>query len=128
MLLSVPDTLCSPDYVNNSAIVCPDDGLRFLVYPEGTSSFTVYDGTVVDCQDGNDATALRLTSAARAVVLQILTAQPRAIQLDDVALTKVATPEEFDAADAAWRYDSGAGLAFVKFSHRGGSAGVGLQR
>jgi hypothetical protein len=128
MLVNMPHTLCSPDYVNNDAVVCPDDGLRFLVYPEGTSSFTVHDGTTVECQDTNGATALRLTSAARPVVLQVLTARPRAVRLDDAALREAATPEDFDTADAAWRYDSGSGFAFVKFGHGGGTAGIGLQR
>jgi alpha-glucosidase (family GH31 glycosyl hydrolase) len=127
MLLSVPQTLCSAEYVNNDAIVSRDDNLRFLVYPEGASSFTVYDGTALECQHNNDATMLRLTSVARRIVLQILTSQPRAIELDGVLLNQVATPGEFDAADAAWRYDTAAGFAFVKFGHRGGSAGIVLR-
>jgi alpha-D-xyloside xylohydrolase len=128
MLLPVPQTLCSPDYVNNNGIVCRDDNLLFLVYPEGQSSFTVYDGTTVECQQNSDATTLRLTSVARRIGLQILTAEPRAVALDGVSLDKAATPEEFDAADAAWRYDTGTSFAFIKFGHRGGSASIAIQR
>jgi alpha-D-xyloside xylohydrolase len=51
MLLSVPDTLCTEDYVNNAATVCADDDLHFLIYPQGDSSFTVHDDTVVSCRD-----------------------------------------------------------------------------
>jgi alpha-D-xyloside xylohydrolase len=128
MLVNVPQTLCSPDYVNNDDIVCADEGLRFLVYPAGTSSFTVHDGTTVDCQDDNGAAVLRLTSAARPVVLQMLTARPSAVRLDDVALDEAATPEEFETTDAGWRYDGSSGFAFVKFGHHGGSVRIALQR
>ena len=40
MLLDVPDTLCDANYVNNPAINAPTEGLQFLVYPRGSSSFT----------------------------------------------------------------------------------------
>jgi len=65
---------------------------------------------------------------ARRIGLQILTAEPRAVALDGVSLDKAATPEEFDAADAAWRYDTGTSFAFIKFGHRGGSASIAIQR
>lgn len=127
MLLSVPQTLCDPDYVDNDAIVCRGDSLRFLVYPEATSSFTVYDGTVVECQKDNGSTSLRLASVPRPTVVQLLTAEPRAIELDGVSLNKVATVQQFDAAGAAWRYDTDAGFAFIKFDHSGGSTTIALR-
>jgi hypothetical protein len=46
MLRSVPDTLCSPDFVNNTDIVCRDDDRTFSSTP-GDSGFTLYDDTAV---------------------------------------------------------------------------------
>ena len=91
MLLSVPDTLCSEDYVNNAATVCADDDLHFLIYPQGDSSFTVHDDTVVSCRDDAQATAVQLSSIARRIVVQIFTAQPHGVTLDGAALDKTAT-------------------------------------
>ena len=127
MLLSVPDTLCSEDYVNNAATVCADDDLHFLIYPQGDSSFTVHDDTVVSCRDDAHATAVQLSSIARRIVVQIFTAQPHGVTLDGAALDKTATSAEFDAAQAAWWYDTGTGFAFVKCAHRGGPLSIVIQ-
>src|SRR5262249_55775616 len=55
-------TLCTADYVNNPAIQTPGTGLVVLVYPGGSSQFTVYDDTVIHCDTGA-TTKIAFTSA-----------------------------------------------------------------
>jgi alpha-glucosidase (family GH31 glycosyl hydrolase) len=124
MLLTVPETLCTADYVNNTDIVCADDDLHLLIYPEGDSSFTLYDDTAVQCQKSGDTISVRLTSTARRILIQVLGREPGGIHLDGVSVDKLSTVNTFDAADAGWRYDTATGFSFVKFAHRGGSVRV----
>ena len=70
---------------------------------------------------------MQLSSIARRIVVQIFTAQPHGVTLDGAALDKTATSAEFDAAQAAWRYDAGTGFAFVTCAHRGGPLSIVLQ-
>jgi alpha-D-xyloside xylohydrolase len=128
MLLTVPDTLCSPDYVNDTGTICPDDDLHFLIYPEGDSSFTVYDDTAVECHDSADTVAVQVTSQPRRILLQLLGQEPSQVERDGVPLDRFPTVAAFDAAEAGWRHDTTAGFAFVKFPHPGGSVSVALQK
>jgi alpha-glucosidase (family GH31 glycosyl hydrolase) len=124
MLLSDPQTLCDANYVNNSSIKTVDNGLLFLVYPGGSSRFAVYDGTDIGCGTGSSGSSLTLTSVARAVRLQILSAVPSRVTRDGITLSKLATAAELDAAAAGWRADAQTGLIFVKFQHGGGTTTI----
>ncbi len=124
MLLTDPQTLCDANYVNHAATKSPDNGLLFLVYPAGNSSFTVYDGTDIRCQAGGPDSTLTISSITRAIKLQILAAEGAGVMRDGVAMPKLATAVEFDSASAGWRSDPQARLIFVKFQHGGGTTTI----
>jgi alpha-D-xyloside xylohydrolase len=118
MLLSEADTLCDANYVNNPNLRTPDGGMQFLIYPGQTSHFAVYDGTDIQC----DAAGAKVTlsSAARAVLLQLFTKEPATVTRDGAPVPKFATAEQLDAVATGWRADSQAGFIFIKFQHAGG--------
>jgi hypothetical protein len=124
LLLSEPDTHCDANYVNNANVRAPDNGLRFLVYPAGTSEFTVYDGTTLQSQASGATRLLTLTSAARPVLLQILGAEPAGATVGGVSLQKVATRAELAGAASGWRYDPAGRFVYIKFPHAGGATEV----
>ena len=124
MLLNEPETLCDANYVNNPAVKTADNGLLFLIYPGGTSGFVVHDGTNIQCQAGPANTVVTLSSGPRRIELQVLGDEPASVTRNGAALTKFATPEEFDAADAGWRADAQTRLIFVKFPHGGGTTTI----
>ena len=133
MLLTEVETLCDANYVNNPDVSAADEGLWFLTYPAGVSSFTVYDGTSIRCESGGAQRTVTLSSAARPVVLKILTDEPAAVARDGVSLTRFSTPPDFDATNASWTlppelaaanfgwlYAPTAGFLFIKLQHPGG--------
>src|SRR5450432_1595557 len=127
MLLTDVQTLCDANYVNNPKIKSPDDGLLLLIYPGGTSQFTVYDGTQVQCAVNGATTVVTLTSAARPVMLQILGVAPTAISRDGAALPQRETQAAFDATDTGWRFDPSTRFISVKFQHSGGSTKIAVE-
>src|SRR6267378_7979021 len=52
--------LYTADYVNNPSLKTAGSGLRFRVYPSGTSRFSLFDGTVVECQSAPPKTVISL--------------------------------------------------------------------
>src|SRR6266436_2274319 len=88
MLLDVPETLCDANYVNTPAILTPDDGLQFLSYPSGTSSFTVYDGTLLLCQTAGATTNLTLTSTPRPIMFKVFGRRPAGVTRNGSALAE----------------------------------------
>src|SRR4029077_2551002 len=98
--------LCDSNYVRNAAIKSPDSGILFLVYPGGSSRFTLYDGTDVQCIAAAGKTTITVSSSARPVMLQILGDSPAAITRDGTVLPQVVTAAALDAANAAWRFDA----------------------
>lgn len=124
MLLTEVRTLCDANYVNNPNVKTLDNGLLFLVYPAGTSKFSVYDGTEIRCDTAGGTSTVTLSSVVRPVVLQIFGDEPVAMMRDGVVLSKLATVAEFEAADTGWRADPHARFTFVKFQHRGGTTNV----
>jgi alpha-glucosidase (family GH31 glycosyl hydrolase) len=121
MLLNEPATLCDANYVNNPAVSTADTGLLFLVYPGGTSGFTVHDGTAIQCRADPGKTVVTLSSEARRVRLQVLGDEPPGVTRDGVALTKFASAAELGAANAGWRADAQARQIFIEFEHPGGT-------
>jgi alpha-D-xyloside xylohydrolase len=124
MLLNVPETLCDANYTNNTALQTPDDGLRFLVYPRGKSSFTVHDGTLVRCDADGSARVITLTSLARRAELRVFGARPDNVMRDDVLLAEQPTAASFDAASSGWRHDGR--FTLIKFQHGGGATQMRL--
>jgi len=124
MLLNEPQTLCDANYVNHPGVKSPDGGLLFLVYPAGTSGFTVHDGTEIQCQAGGGDSVLTLSSTARAILLQILGKEPAGVMRDGVEMPKFGTAAELDSASTGWRTDLQARLTFVKFQHSAGTTTI----
>ena len=133
MLLAEAETLCDANYVNGPGVQTPDQGLWCLIYPAGVSSFTVYDGTSIQCDSGGTQRAVTLSSTARPVVLKILTAEPAAVMRDGVPLQRFSTspafdasntdwtlPPELSAAASGWLYAQTPGFLFVKLQHPDG--------
>jgi hypothetical protein len=133
MLLADAETLCDANYVNSPGVQTPDEGLWCLIYPAGVSSFTVYDGTSIQCDSGRAERTVTLSSTARPVVLKILTDEPAAVTRDGASLTRFSTPPAFDASNASWLlppdlsaaasgwlYARAAGFLFIKLQHPGG--------
>jgi len=117
-------TLCDSNYVHNPAIKSPDSGILFLVYPGGSSRFTMYDGTDVQCTAAAGKTTITVSSSARPVMLQILGDSPAAITRDGTVLPQVVTAAALDAANAAWRFDAPQRLILVKFQHAGATSTI----
>ena len=126
MLLPGVQTLCDANYVNNPNIKTPDSGLLFQIYPGGTSQFTVYDGTQIQCALNGNSIVVTLTSIARPVLLQILGDAPSAILRDGAALPQRGTQAELDAAVTGWHFDSSTRFISIKFQHSGGSTKIAL--
>ena len=118
-------TLCDPNYVNNAAIAAAKKDLTFLIYPgSGTSQFTVYDQTLIQCQRSGAARLITLNSISRPVTLQVSGDEPPGVTLNRSSLSKRATLVEFEASNTGWRFDSASRFVFIKFPHVGGSAEI----
>jgi len=102
MLLAEAETLCDANYVNSPSVATPDEGLWFLIYPAGVSSFTVYDGTSIRCESSGAERTVTLSSTARSVVLKIFTDEPAAVTRDGLNLEQFSTPPDFDASNSSW--------------------------
>jgi hypothetical protein len=122
MLLSEVDTLCDPDYVNNPALHSLDSGLRVLIHPAGTSRFTMFDGTDLQCVSTGTAMRATVVGQARPMLLESHVSAPGSVRLNGTALPQLPQQAAFDAAASAWRVDAGAVL--VKFDHPGGTSTI----
>jgi alpha-D-xyloside xylohydrolase len=127
MLLTQVDTLCDADYVNNPAILSLDSSLLVLIYPEGQSSFTLFDGDAINCAIATAGTTVTVSAQPRTIQLQVHTAAaPQSVRRDNVQLTQATTPAAFDAATNVWRFDPPSQAALVKFNHTGGTTTIQL--
>jgi alpha-glucosidase (family GH31 glycosyl hydrolase) len=126
MLLTEVQTLCDANYVNNPSVSTPDSGLLVLVYPSATSHFTVYDETDIRCEAGGGNLTVTLSSMARPMQLQLLADETAEVKRDGVALPRLNTGAQFEAAVTGWRVDQQARQIFVKFQHAGGTTKVTL--
>jgi alpha-D-xyloside xylohydrolase len=117
MLAELPQTLCDANYVNNNKIQTPTDGLLFRIYPAGTSEFTVYDNTVVTCNEAGGKVEVKLSSPKpRPIRLSILSARPASgVLRDGAALLEKPDPDDFAKETAAWRHDATTQLLDIKF-------------
>jgi hypothetical protein len=115
------ETLCDPNYINNAGLTTWDEGLEVSIYPAGTSSFTVFDGTVISCAVGAGSTTVTANSpSTRAFLLRIHAARPVTVRLDGAALHEASSAAAFAAANTAWQFDAALGFVLVKFSQPGG--------
>jgi alpha-D-xyloside xylohydrolase len=126
MLMNDVETLCDADYVNSASVRTLDGALRFLIYPAGTSRFTMFDGTDIRCMASEAGISVTISAQPRPMMLQIQTNAPLSVTRDGVALTQAATQTAFDAAGNAWRADTLSQAVFVKFDHGGGSTTIQL--
>jgi alpha-D-xyloside xylohydrolase len=124
MLLTVVDTLCDADYVNNPAVRTLDDGLQVLIYPAGSTSFTLFDGSDIRCVANDASVTVTVTASARPLLLQLHRPAPASVTRDGAALPQSPTQAAFDAATEAWRADVQMKMLFVKFAHSGGSSTI----
>jgi alpha-D-xyloside xylohydrolase len=96
----IPDTTAS-------LIEVPDE-LDVRVYPDGVSSFTVYDGTELGCTATADRVTVTVDSRARTIELRVRTAEPLRVLRD--------------GAPVDWTRDGD--VTVVRFEHAGGATSV----
>jgi alpha-D-xyloside xylohydrolase len=121
MLGDTVETLCDPNYINHPGLTTWDGGIEASIYPAGSSTFTVFDGTVLTCFAAATSTVTVNSPTARPMLLRIHAARPTAVRRDGVALTESPSAAAFAAANAAWQFDATLGFVLVKFSHPGGA-------
>ena len=121
------ETLCDPNYVNNPAIKTWDGALEIRLYPAGTTHFTVFDGTQIDCVEKAGTTSVTIQSpSARPLLFRILAQGPQSVRLDGRVLAEAPSSAAFDSATEAWLFEQSTGFVLVKFSNRGGGSTVAL--
>ncbi|MGA2685065.1 MAG: TIM-barrel domain-containing protein [Verrucomicrobiota bacterium] len=118
-------SLCDAAYVGNPGIATWDGSLQFLVYPTTNSSFTVYDGTGLQCQTTGSALTLLLSSRPRPLLLKVFAALPSGVGHDGASLTQFMKADDFARTTQGWFYDGS--FVQVKFIHPGGSGRVVIQ-
>jgi alpha-D-xyloside xylohydrolase len=100
-----------------SGVATPDGSLSVLVYPAANSSYTLYDGTEINCQATTSTTTIGVMSPTRALGFDVFsTAHPISVTRDGVKLTEVA-PDAL--ADDTWTYDGQ--LVKIRLAHVDGS-------
>lgn len=117
-------TLCDSDYVANPNLTTMSTALEFLIYPTTNSSFTVYDGTSLNCQSNATVITATLTSLPRPILMRFFGPPPAGVERDGVRLPNVINAAAFAAATLGWRYDAPTGFVHVKFAHGGGSTQI----
>jgi hypothetical protein len=66
--------LFDPDYINNAQIKTWDGGLDIHIYPDGDTSFDMFEGTQIQSLQTAGTLTLRIQSPVpRAILLRILT-------------------------------------------------------
>ncbi len=124
MISTNVQTLCDAGYVGNPSITTMTSALEFMIYPATSSSFTVYDGTSVQCQSNGTVVTTTLFSAPRPVLMRFFGAQPFGVERDGVPLQKFANATGFATNSLGWYYDAGTGFVNVKFNHAGGTTKI----
>jgi hypothetical protein len=124
-LLGKVDSLCDANYINNPQIQTWDGGLDVHVYPDGASSFDLFDGARITCSQGAGFTTVTVGSPrARAILLRVLAGRPAGVMRDGAALPEQASEGGFESSSAAWRFDAASGFLLVKFPHPAGSVAI----
>ena len=76
MLRTDVRTLCDANYVNNPQVSTMDGSWLIQAYPAGTSGFSAFDGTSLQCQGTAASGTITISSTARTITLRILGDQP----------------------------------------------------
>jgi alpha-D-xyloside xylohydrolase len=118
-------SLCDAAYVGNSNVTTWDGTLQFIVYPTTNSSFTVYDGTCLQCQTTSRSIRLSLSSEPRLVLMKILSDQPLRVECDGMRLHHFSNETGFALAARGWFYDGQ--FVRIKFHHANGPSRIVLQ-
>jgi alpha-D-xyloside xylohydrolase len=113
-------TLCDADYVNDQTITTRTDDLLIEIYPGGTSDFTVFDGTHVQCQGDQTSGSVSLAASPRALMIHILGRRPTGVTKDGLTV-----PEQAPVANTtSWQYDAETGFIEMSFPHPGGTSTI----
>jgi alpha-D-xyloside xylohydrolase len=118
-------SLCDAAYIGNSHITTWDGTLEVTVYPTTNSSFTVYDGTRLQCQTTSREIRLSLSSWPRRVTMKILAEEPLRVECDGRRLHHFTNETSFALAARGWFYDGR--LVRIKFHHGNGSSQIVVQ-
>ncbi len=124
MISTNVQTALDSTYTSNGNLIAPGNALQFLVYPTTNSSFTVYEGTSLQCQSNGTVIAATLNSVARPILLRFFTGQPFGVERNGIQLPPIGTSAGFAAARLGWYYDAPSGFLQVKFNHTGGPATI----
>jgi len=118
-------SLCDAAYVGNTNITTWDGSLQFLVYPAANSSFTVFDGTSLQCRTESGAIRLSLSSPSRPVTMKIFFIEPMRVKCDGRRLHHFTRETDFTQAERGWFYDGR--FVQIKFHHTSGSSQIVVQ-
>jgi alpha-D-xyloside xylohydrolase len=118
MLRSDVRTLCDANYVNNPQVSTMDGSWLIQAYPAGTSGFSAFDGTSLQCQGTAASGTITISSTARTITLRILGNQPSSVRRDNVVLPEQGKP---GSGVPGWRYDAAASFIEIDFTHAGGT-------
>ena len=116
MISTNVQTLLDTSYSSNPNLVLPGAGLQFLVYPTTNSSFTVYDGTSVNCQSNGTVVTASLNSNPRPISMRFFVSQPFGVEYNGVRMTQFSNTTDYAATSFGWYYDS-SGFLNVTFNH-----------
>jgi alpha-D-xyloside xylohydrolase len=111
-------TLCDANYVNNPQVSTMDGSWLIQAYPAGTSGFSAFDGTSLQCQGTAASGTITISSTARTITLRILGNQPSSVRRDNVVLPEQGKP---GSGVPGWRYDAAASFIEIDFTHAGGT-------
>jgi alpha-D-xyloside xylohydrolase len=120
MISTNVQTLLDTSYTSNPNLILPGNALQFLIYPTTNSSFTVYDGTSLNCQSNGTVVTASLSSNPRPVSMRFFVSQPFGVEYDGVRMPQFTNATAYAGASIGWYYDSG-GFLNVQFSHTGGT-------
>ncbi|MEQ4480769.1 TIM-barrel domain-containing protein [Cohnella silvisoli] len=95
--------------------------LTFRVFPQGTTSYSWYDGTttrtITSTEEYNlDKVTVSVPALTVTSTLQVLTKKPSSVTKDGSGLTEYSSVSSLSSASQGWYYDSAAKLAYVKIS------------
>ena len=124
MISTNVQTLCDAAYVSNPSVTTMTSALEFMIYPTTNSSFTVYDGTRVQCLSSGSVVTTTLTSRGRPILMRFFGAQSFGVERDGVALPHIIDARQFASATLGWRYDATSDFLQVKLQHAGGTSQI----
>lgn len=114
-------SLCDANYVNDLQVSTAGTAMQLQVYPGGDSSFTVFDGTDVQCHGDSGSGTVRIASAARRVTVRILAGEPASVLRDGAAVPR----QPFSTAGAAgWQFNAAEGFIELGFDQPSGTSTI----